>query len=410
MTRWLNMAWRNIWRTRARSSFLIATVALGCASLLLFACYIQATIAGLRESVVRGGTGHIQLAIRGQFDGVEEQQLQFGLIAEEQHRLERVLRGDDRVRRVAPRLAFGGLISTGQRTLTFQGTGVDPDLERQAFGQFVHVETGRMLTGAADDRYAAILGRELARRLDVRPGDNVTVMTSTVHGAINALDLRVQGTVSTGSPDADLYFLQLPLASGQELLRTRKVSRLIALLKSTDDTDGLAAAMRDRLGTSVEIRTWRQLNPIYEQVLALYATQFTVFGVIISSVVFLNVATITLTNVVERAREIGIMRSMGISAGSVRMLYACEGFLQACAGAMLGIATALVCIGLNRIADIRLPPPPGRNTPVPLMLLWANDSALLVTVTLVAIASCAAYLMSRRISLSRITKLVGGPA
>ncbi|MFL6630841.1 MAG: ABC transporter permease, partial [Massilia sp.] len=120
MSQWIYMAGRNVWRNGRRSMFLVGTVAIGTMALLLFVAYIAATAEGLKESIVRGGTGHLQIGKVGQFDGYEEQQLQFGLSPEERDGIQRVLAGVNRVRRFVPRLAFAGLVSSGQRTLTFQ--------------------------------------------------------------------------------------------------------------------------------------------------------------------------------------------------------------------------------------------------------------------------------------------------
>jgi putative ABC transport system permease protein len=231
-------------------------------------------------------------------------------------------------------------------------------------------------------------------------------MTATVNGAINAVDVRVAGIVSTGTPEADLYFLQIPLSLSQSLLRTQKISRLVVLLNQSEETAPAAAALTARLGPGAEVRTWRQLAPVYEQVLALYSTQFVVFGFIICLVVFLAVATMTLTNIFERSREIGIMRAIGIAAQRVRLLYGIEGLVQGIAGALAGMGVALCVLWLTRVVRISLPPPPGRNVRVPLQLVWVPEYALAIGLAFPVIAAAAAFLMSRRIARERITKLV----
>lgn len=392
------MAGRNVWRNGRRSMFLAGTVAIGTMALLLFVAYIAATAEGLKESIVRGGTGHLQIGKIGQFDGYEEEQLQFGLSPQERDEVQRVLANDRRVRRVVPRLAFGGLVSNGQRTLTFQGTGTDPNKERQAFGIFQNIKAGEALQGGDDAAYNAVLGQEMARRLGVKPGDTVTLMTSTVFGSINAIDVTVAGITATGNPESDLYVLQVPLAAAQDLLRTKKVSRLVVLLKETADTAPVQESLKAALSGKAEVRDWRTLVPIFEQVLTLYKNQFIVFGVIICIVVFLGVSTMTLTNIFERSKEIGTMRAIGLAAAKIRVLFTIEGMMQGMIGVVLGLLLAGLFSWFVGAVGVTLPPPPGRNLGVPLRLLWVPQYAASIMIALPIISTVAALVISRRIS------------
>ena len=398
MKQWIQIATRNVWRNRRRSFFLAGTVAVGTMALLMFIAYIAATAEGLRESIVRGGTGHLQIAKIGHYDGVEEQQLQFGLSEQERQAIQKVLQADKRVKRIVPRLSFGGLISTGQRTLTFQATAVQPDKERQTFGTFQNVRQGTPLSNDADKIYSVVLGQELARRLNVKPGDSVTVMTSTVFGGINAIDLQVSGITSTGNPEGDLYTLFMPLAAAQDLLRTKKISRLVVLLYETSLSDQVTMDLQSKLTSVAQIKTWQQLVPMFEQVVSLYRNQFIVFGFIITIVVFLGVATMTLTNIFERTREIGTMRALGIPAARIRFLFTVEGLLQGVMGVVLGLLLAALASWLVNVIGVTLPPPPGRNTGVPLRLLWIAGNVVPIMIVLPLIATFAGFFISRRIS------------
>lgn len=398
MRHWLSTAVRNVRRNGRRTIFLSGTVAIGAMALLIFVAYIAAMASGLRESIVRGGVGHLHIAKAGQFDGYEELQLQYGLGSQERARIESILSKDNRVRRIVPRLLFGGLISNGQRTLTFQGTGVDPVLERQAFGQFQRISAGKQLEANEKSINSVLLGKEMARLLGVKPGDSVTLMTTTVSGSINAIDLEVVGLLSTGVPESELYQLQLPLAAAQELLKTNKISFLSVLLNQTDLTQIVQFDLEKRLPNNIEIRNWEQLVPIYGQVVTLYRNQFIVFGVIISIVVFLGVATLTLTNIYERSREIGTMRAIGIKALQIRALFTWEGVFQGGIGTVAGLLITLCFAWAISYIRIELPPPPGHNVGVLLKFLWVPEYIAGIVIVLPLVSMLAAWLVSNRIS------------
>jgi putative ABC transport system permease protein len=398
MRQWLLLALRNVRRNGRRSLLLGGTIAVGTLALLLFVCYIAASLDGLRESTIRSGLGHAQLAAPGQFDGYAEQQLQFGLDRAAMGRLEAALAQEPQVRRVVPRLQFSGLVSNGPRTLNFEGSGVMPDRERQAFGAFQSLAEGRALNATPEGRYQVLIGREMARRLGVRPGQSITLMTTTASGSVNAMDLEIVGLVATGVPQSDLYLLQLPLETAQELLRSERISSVALLYQASEQADAVSARLRQRLGAGIELKTWQQLAPLYSQVLALFRNQFVAFGVVIGMIVFLGVAAMTLTTIYERAREIGTMRAMGIGHATVRRLFVFEGMLQGALGALAGAALAFAATLAINAARIELAPPPGRNVGVLLQLLWVPEYGAAVVCALPLVAMLAAWTVSRRIA------------
>ncbi len=401
MRHYTAMAVRNVLRNSRRSLFVGATVAIGAFALMVFVGYMAATASAIREVTIRGGVGHFQIGHPGQFDGAGERPLQFGLEPADRQKIDALTAQDPRIRRVVPRLGFGGLISNGDQTLTFQGNGVQPDLEQQTFGAFQNIETGRRLSAKPDDRYSVLLGKELARRLGVALGDGVTVLTSTAHGAINAIDLTVVGLIATGVPESELYLVQMPIATAQELLRTDKIGLLSVLLEKTDDTDAAIADFA-RAEPGFEVRSWRQLNPLFDQIVALYRNQFIVFGVIIAIVVFLSVGSMTLTSIMERSREIGTLRAIGISGAKVQRIFMIEGIIMGGMGVVMsGILTAFVIFVVNESA-IQLPPPPGRNVGVLLHLSWSPESFLAIMSAMVVLCGFSAWLISRRVARMKI--------
>jgi putative ABC transport system permease protein len=398
MMQWLVLAQRNVVRNGRRSLLLGGTIGIGTLALLLFAAYIAASLDGLKESTIRGGLGHAQIAGAPPGDGYVEQPLQFGLDAAERNRVEALLAQTDGVRRVVPRLHFSGLASNGPRTLNFEANGVDPVLERQAYGAMQSLAAGSALKAGADGRYQALIGKEMARRLGVQPGQSLTIMTTTVNGSVNAIDLDIAGVVATGIPELDLYYLQLPLETAQELLRTQKISYLSVLYDDTALADAISARVAPALGAPLRLRRWQELAPLYPQVLALFRNQFVVFGAIIGVIVFLGVAAMTLTTIYERTREIGTLRALGISQAVVRRVFVFEGLLQGVFGALAGGLLAWLASMLLNGAGIELAPPPGRNVGVPLHLMWVPQYSLAIVATLPLVAMLAAWLTSHRIS------------
>lgn len=393
---WFHLAWRNVLANRRRSLLAICAVAAAAIALILYGNYINAIRAGLQYSTIHGGTGHLQLSGRGGFDSYSDQPLQFAVTKQQYDALLNATDQMKDVRRVVPRLQFSGLVSNGPRTMSFSGQGIDPVAERNAFGSRQTIVAGKALDGrSAQD--SVILGVELARRLGVKPGDFVTVLSPTVSGALNAMDFSVTGLETTGTPQTDLFYLRAPLPAVQSLMATDRVSMVAILL----DEDADVTYSEKRILAAVpglEARDWLQLTPIYQQVVKLYEDQFKVFGSFIVLVTLFGLATLILTSVLERTREIGTLRALGIGKFTVRRIFLFEGFLIAVIGLSVGTALGAGLSNLANALHLTMPPPPGRTNGYPLRLLWDWKAVGIAWVTIVTLGTVSAWLISGRIA------------
>lgn len=392
---WFRLAWTNVWANARRSLLVVGAVALGVLALVLYAGYVNGVQQGLRHSTIRGGVGHLQLSGVGGFDGAPEEPLQFGLTAAQMRAIQ--ARADEmpEVRVVAPRVTFGGMVSSGTRTLSFAGAGLDPEAEASAFG-VQPVTRGEALSedGPPD---GILLGVELARQLGVGPGDVVTLMAPTVTGALNATDGVVRGLVSSGSPQGDLYLLRARLPAVQALLGTDKLSYAAVLLR--DDADPQAVGRRlAATAAGIEMRDWLQLSPFYHQVVAMYEGQFRTLGGLIVAITLVGVAAMILTSVLERTREIGVMRSLGVHRRLVRVAFVLEGVILCGLGLAAGTALAWGADIAIETLKLTVPPPPGRTTGYPLVILWSHIGVAEIWAAILLLGVVASWLASGRVA------------
>src|SRR5213082_1902731 len=103
------------------------------------------------------------------------------------------------------------------------------------------VTAGTDLPDAETD--AVIVGAGLAASMHVKPGDYLTLMSTTTTGSLNAMDVRVAGIYMSGVKEYDDRAIKMPLAGAQQLLQTGKIERLIVMLRDTDDTAVVHASL-----------------------------------------------------------------------------------------------------------------------------------------------------------------------
>jgi putative ABC transport system permease protein len=399
--KWLPLACRNTMRNRRRSLVTLAIAATGTAAALLGGGFALYTYESLAQASARD-TGHLVLAAPGQFEGTDSMPLEHGLAGSTA--MTRELLAHPRVTRVLPRLQFSGLISNGDKSEIFLGTGVDARQEFLVKGPFMKLEQGSLLEGDGAGTAAGptqrgsgiVLGKGLARVLNAKPGSALTLMSTTTAGSLNAVDVTVTGIVSSGIADIDKRLAMVDLTTAQELLVTDKVSYLSVYLDDLEHSEAVGAAWRMQYAGRLDIRTWLDQAVFYQSVKGLYNRIFGFLGVIVLVIVLFAITNTLSMAVLERTREIGTLRAMGTTPGEVTRLFTLEGLVLGGSGALLGMALAAAVAMALLVLGIQMPPPPGRTGGYPLVVVVSPAMYAGAGLAVTLLAALASLLVSRK--------------
>lgn len=405
---WLTLAWRNFIRNTRKSYFTLLIIVVGTVACAIGLAYISATFMLVKEGTIRGGVGHLQIASSDWFDGHEESTLEHGLAPELTRRIEKFSAEHPDIKLAMPRIRFQGLISHGDTSLVFIGDAVKAKLERQLSQSFVSTTEGQGLEYLTPEQvYYVVIGSELARLLGVSPGDDITLMAVTVHGGINAVDATVSGISSSGNPDIDKMQLYAPLELAQSLLLTNKVSKFVLFLQEPQAIPDVQAALTADF-PQLTVRTWQQLSPFYEQMVALYSRQFIVFGVIIGMVVALTTGNAMLMSLFDRKQELATMSSMGLPEAGIRISYLFESALLGISAGAIGLLLSVAVCELINLASITMPPPPGRSEGYTLMVLFDVGPSLLLWAGVILLCVIAAAFATNRVNKLQLVEAING--
>jgi len=389
---WLKFAFLNTLRNRRRSVVTVSIAALGTASILLAGGFAIFTYDALAQSSARN-TGHLIIGKPEQFTRDEATPLEHGL--DNSDALKAKLLADADVRAVLPKVEFSGLISNGDKSTVMMAVGVSPDDEFAVKGPFLRIKAGDVLSGSATASSQVMLGEALARSLNAKPGSSLTLLASTTDGALNAMDVQVKGTFSTGVPEIDKRLVYTDVLTAQKLLNTQRVSSLGVFLNRMDLT--LPAQARFAAAEpQLTVQTWVDQATFYQGVKALYNRIFGALGVIIGVIVVFVVTNAMAMAIIERTREIGTLRAMGTLPGQLLRTLALEGMVLGGAGAVVGAAIALAISLLLYVVPIQMPPPPGRSTGYPLNIAIDPALYLVTLVVMVGLAMLASAWVARK--------------
>jgi len=359
MALYLKLAIRNVFRNRRRTLITVAAMGFGAAAIIVFGGFVNSIYLGVRESTIRSQVGHIQLYRKGFSE--KGNLAPFDYLIRDYAALRAELAKIEHVKTVTARLGFSGLVSTGDTTTSFVGAGVDPEGEADLSALAVIIE-GRDL--ASRDPRGIILGVGLARAFGVRLGDDLTLLTTTTGGSINALAVKVRGVWESGEKAYDDRFLKVALPEVQRVLDLEhgEVQSIVLLLDKTERT----ALVRDRIdrlirerGLDLEIKTWEDLALRYHQVRELFGRIFAVLTLIVSIMVVFGITNTMTMAIFERTREIGTVMALGTRRRGVVSMFVLEGIALGAVGGIVGVVLGVALAKIISAIGIQLPPPPG---------------------------------------------------
>lgn len=350
-------ALRNVTRQYRRSLFGISAVAFGVVALLLAAGFIEWIFWATREGTIQNGLGHVQVMRTGYLADGHADPWRF--LMPQSSAAKEAIEKFAGVRIMAPRLAFNGIISHGDASVSFIGEGLDPEKELEASNSLV-VASGENLSSAVPK--GVLLGRGLADNLGVKVGDTVVLMSNTPTGGVNAVECTVRGLFTTASKAYDDSALRLPLPLTQKLLRVSGVHRWILVLDDTQLTTPTTDALREQFrGSGLDFVPWYDQADFYNKLVALLSNQLGAVRLIIAVIIVLSISNTMMMNVLERTAEIGTCLAIGRSTRQILRQFIFEGLSIGLIGGALGLALSVMLASLISYIGIPMPPPPGMS-------------------------------------------------
>jgi lipoprotein-releasing system permease protein len=197
-----------------------------------------------------------------------------------------------------------------------------------------------------------LVGRELVKQTHLYVGQEVRVVSPLSDPAnpdatgtpipFNR-DYRVAGKFFTGMYEYDLKYVYVTLDSLQEFLdRGDAIDGIEVRVVNPYDTDVFVALFQQAFGSAYRVQDWKELNRSLFSALKLEKiAMFLVLGIVILVASFSIVGNLIMV-VVEKAREIALLKTLGASDAGVMQLFAIQGLMIGVIGTLLGVATGLL--------------------------------------------------------------------
>jgi len=208
-----------------------------------------------------------------------------------------------------------------------------------------------------------LVGRDLKETLHVEIGSQVTVISpyGGQDGQPRSQDFEVAGIFHSGMYEFDARMVFIPLSTAQELFRLYKT--VTGLEVWTHDSSTSYTSVRNAIRSAVpedpyayEVRDWSHTNKsTFGAVQQQKQMISIVLGFIILVAAFNIVATLILL-ILEKSREIAVLKSMGASNRSILAIFVIDGQIIGCLGCLFGVLTGLILCSLLEAYGLKLDP------------------------------------------------------
>lgn len=412
MSAWVKIAFRNLFKNGRRTAATLIACALGFAAVNLFAGFSKYLYTANREAAVVGEMqGHLALFKKGFNSEGKTRPYEFLLSPKDVQFLKNAARSMPEVASASPQLMVKGLLSNGRSSSIFLGKGVEPKalktfLDLRLF-QEISPGEGRLLSDDAPDGLG--VARGLAAILDLSIGAQTVAMAETVKGRMNALDAEAIMLLDISNEVLNQMALLLPFSFAQRLIDADGADRVVVYLKSHADMAKVQNEFRDMIrahNLDYEIKTWEELTDWAGKVEGLFNVIFAFLFVIVFIIVVMSMINTMGMAVVERTREIGSLRSLGLKRRGVRVLFALEGLFIGVGGVFFGgLLTGAVRLGFFTFKPMWIPP--GITKAIPLRIETHPTMAVLSAVCMLLICFGAAWFPAARAARMKVVDALG---
>jgi ABC-type lipoprotein release transport system permease subunit len=330
-----NLSLRNIVRYRRRNFFLFAAIAVAVGGTTLSNALIRGWQVDMLETAVSGLTGHIKLQAPGFADDPSLQNAFSSLTPIS-------LDDDVPILGFAQRINIPAVISSERETRGVALVGVDPANEGISLYRDFVIE-GEDLGGPEDGRL--LIGKALAETLQTRVGRRVVVIMEGADGKSRERGYRIAGVFDAPMKISEelLVFTGLEAmqaALGNTQLRT-PITELSLVLQAEEDR-GVAQRELAAQHPQLVVKDWREMQPQVAEIVDLVDATMAIWFFLIMSALTFGLVNTLIATVMQRTRELGMLRALGMNQGLllIQVVMECVGIMVVgvIAGLLLGIA------------------------------------------------------------------------
>lgn len=389
----LFISWRYL-ATKRKEKFIslisvisVLGIAIGVAALIVVIAVMTGFDKDLRDKII-GNYAHITIT---SFKGID---------AGEYENIVKKINHYPHVQGLSPYVQGQVLVKEDNRFFAVGLKGIDPQRETGV------TKIKQYITSGSIDNLGPgeiIVGKELAAYLAVAPGSVLTIYSPLG----KQYSLKVAGTFASGMYDYDMNLAFTGLSTAQDILGMN--GRLSAISVKLDNLYLAEKARKElsaTLGWDYNLKTWAEANANFFAALKLEKLTMFIILTLIVLVAAFNIASTLIVMVVEKTKDIGILKALGMTEAAIRKIFTYEGLTIGTLGIFLGALTgAGLCALLEKYQFIKLPQDIYYIDKLPVSIEFWPDIVLIILAAMAITLISTIYPASKAASLKPVEAL-----
>ncbi|MFN3134830.1 MAG: FtsX-like permease family protein [Candidatus Kryptonium sp.] len=264
------------------------------------------------------------------------------LSAEDLKKIDEAISDISQIKGYAPFVISKAMLISDRNNRVLYVKGIDPEKAHLVSGLPSKLVLGNFDLSDGDRLPKIILGLTIADRLNALLGDTVTLISpsfSSMFGLVqpNVKKFIVSGIFESNNKDYDGYYAFISLKSAQGLFDMRgKINGVEIRLYDIDKSENVKKIIQSRLGDEFQVKTWYDLHKDLYSVMQIERwAAYVILSLIILVATFNILGSLTMS-VIEKTRDIGILKAMGAKSSDIVRIFMFEGIIIGIAGASVG--------------------------------------------------------------------------
>ncbi len=325
----IKIAWRNVWRNKARSIVIILAVGFGLWGGVFSTALINGMIKQQFDSSIKNVVSHVQIHHP---DYLTEKETVFTV--SEAESIVQFLENHEDVAAFSTRARSFGMFATAAMTSGVDIFGIDPTRENQTTALESNLIDGDFFGQVT--RNPVLIGEKLAEKMKISTGSRIVITFQDLQNEIVSASFRVCGiyrTSNTGNDERNIYIKQDDfdvLLGG-----TNTVNEIAVLLHELDKVTGFQTELKEKFPEN-EVRTWFEVSPELSFMSEFSGSSLMILLVIILFAMAFGLLNTMLMTIYERTRELGVLMSVGMNKIRVFSMILLETSFLVLSGSIFG--------------------------------------------------------------------------
>jgi ABC-type lipoprotein release transport system permease subunit len=334
MKKYIQFAWRNIWRNKRRTLITGASIFFGVVFSSIMTSMQEGSYDQMISTIVNSYSGHLQVYKKGYWDDkIINNSLEYSPA------IRSSIKSIKNVTIVAPRLESYALASGEELTKGVMVMGIAAHEEDSITGLSKKIISGSYLS---DGDSCVVIGSGLAKYMQLNVNDTLILLGQGYHGVSAAGKYRVKGIIKHPSPELDRSIVYMDIRQCQELYYAPdRLTAVVVMVRNNDDVDAVKKELEAALGSNYEIKDWKEINRILlTQIESDRASGFIIKGVLYLIIAFGIFGTIMMMTL-ERRKEFGMLMAVGMQKYRLGYVLVAESVFIGLLGSIAGIIASV---------------------------------------------------------------------